>query len=75
MPLALKAMISLFLLRTPRVTRTETESAEGSELIDGIGNEEDEIFDDDHEGDIVAANVFGEFEESEVFGTGRGMRP
>ena len=43
------------------------ESAEGRELIDGIRDEVTEIIDDDHEGDVVAADVFGEFEEGEDF--------
>ena len=36
-------------------------------MINGIGNEIAEIVDDSREGDVVAANVFGEFEEGEDF--------
>jgi len=41
--------------------------AERSELIDGVGNQIAEITGDDGKGDVVAADVFGEFEEGEDF--------
>ena len=43
------------------------ERAERSELVDGVGNKITEIAEDDHEGDIVAANVFREFEKGKDF--------
>lgn len=43
------------------------EGAERSELVNGIGDEIAEVVDDDHERDVVAADVFGQFEEGEDF--------
>jgi hypothetical protein len=43
------------------------ESAERGELVNGVGDEEAEIVDDDHEGDVVAADVFCQLEEGEDF--------